>query len=626
MKHSIFKQLICCGVVLAPAFLLTGCVDNSYGDLDNIDLTMGLGSDGLGLKLGNTEKIMLDDILSVDENVKLDRNNLYYLVEDGTTDFDVNIDPFVVSFDIPTLGMEMNVLDYEGVREQFVRDFPATPVPEGQPIPIRKDSDFAPSGVARSEEKKSNFTVTDISMDVKHVNWVSFENTDVILRLIEEKSDGVAFGIKELRDVEIVLPQELQVSEYPEDLWDYVFKEVNGMQVNALVLKEGKVLVPQGEDLTICKVVVNKARLEGEEISENRTMEINSDIVMNGIVDFKVTGDFDMAPDDFVTIKLEFDHGTTQNIDIIEVNGGFDPEVDPDVTRIEVFNELPDFLNDKDVKVSVTNPTLKFTSQLQEIPIGFNFGATMHSVKEGEGAFNKAKTLPQVTIDEHQNTTVYYYQDPAEGPYDPELSEIPADAVTKQVDDLGALIETLPDYLDVDMGNQQIRVRQDKDYTLQMNHTYTSTAAYDIYVPFEFDSKLVIVYKDSTNSFKDDLEDYAAHGLRVTAKAENTIPLALLLGITAVDTNGDAIPGITFTPMPVKAGKGENSDPTHEELNIDGDLSDPTLLSKIDRLVFNITADGSQNGDAVRKLVSTQYIRLTDVRVRLKGQVIADFN
>lgn len=57
MSFIPFKQWFYVGAVCAGSVLLTtGCVDSDY-DLDNIDLTMGLGSEGLSVKLGNTEKV-----------------------------------------------------------------------------------------------------------------------------------------------------------------------------------------------------------------------------------------------------------------------------------------------------------------------------------------------------------------------------------------------------------------------------------------------------------------------------------------------------------------------------------------------------------------------------------------
>ena len=612
MKH-LFKQLIYGGVVLAPAFLLTGCIVDDYDSLDNIDLTVGLGSDGLGVRLGNTEKIYLDDILSVDESVKLDHNNLYYLVESGSSDFDVTIDPLTVDLNIPSLGMKMNVLEYAAVRNQFLEHFPGIPVPDGLPIPILKNSEFVPTGLADSKKTESTFTVNDISADVKRINWVGFDATEVTLKLHQDKSNNVKFGLKQLNNVVITLPKELHVTEYPTATWKYDEKAHTLTQIGDLVL--------QGSDLNICRVKIDRADVNAV-INENHSVTINSDITMKGDVDFYVTEDFNMVPGDYVTIELEFVH--TNDLNIREVNGRFNPNVEQETTRIDIFDDLPDFLQDEGVTVSVSNPTLKFNAQLQQIPIAFNFGATLEAVKTGEGAFNNKVTLPQVAIENNRETTVYYYQ--GAKPYDPDVNQIPANAQQKQVANLSSLIKTLPDYINVDLGNNQIGVLQDRDFTLQMGHTYRTSAVYDIYVPFEFDHELTIVYKDSTNSFGEDLEDYAAHGVRVSAKIQNTIPLALKLTLKAVDANGKEIPGVNFTPLTVKAGTGDVNSPVEEKVSIEGTLSDPYLLRKIDHIVFDVKADGSQNGDQVHQLMSTQYLRLADVSIHLTGQVIADFN
>ena len=81
MSEQCLKQwfrvvAVCLGALLVP----TSCIDSDY-DLNRVDLTMGLGSDGLSVKLGNTEKIYVETIISTDETVKLDQANLYYLTK-----------------------------------------------------------------------------------------------------------------------------------------------------------------------------------------------------------------------------------------------------------------------------------------------------------------------------------------------------------------------------------------------------------------------------------------------------------------------------------------------------------------------------------------------------------------
>lgn len=78
MKKQSFqmKQWAKVCLALSLGLPLTACVDDSYDASKDIDMTMGLGSQGLQLKLGNTENIMLADLLEEDENLKRTHNTL----------------------------------------------------------------------------------------------------------------------------------------------------------------------------------------------------------------------------------------------------------------------------------------------------------------------------------------------------------------------------------------------------------------------------------------------------------------------------------------------------------------------------------------------------------------------
>ena len=79
------------GLLLASGLLMLGsCIDSSY-DLGDVDATIGLGVNGLKVKLGNTEKIYLKDIIDTDGNTKLDGNNQFYITEQGSTDLSYTV-------------------------------------------------------------------------------------------------------------------------------------------------------------------------------------------------------------------------------------------------------------------------------------------------------------------------------------------------------------------------------------------------------------------------------------------------------------------------------------------------------------------------------------------------------
>ena len=98
--------------------------------------------------------------------------------------------------------------------------------------------------------------------------------------------------------------------------------------------------------------------------------------------------------------------------------------------------------------------------------------------------------------------------------------------------------------------------------------------------------------------------------------------------------DGRVINGIVFTPAKVNAGSGKsvvdaNGASSFEvketPIVLEATLSDPNLLKKVDRLIFKVRADNKETNES-HELVSTQFLRMANIKLRLKGAVTADFN
>lgn len=72
-------------LTLALGLGVTGCVDDSYDMSKDIDMTMGIGADGLQLKVGSTEEIKLGKLLDFENEDLLGTttDNLFYLTQSG---------------------------------------------------------------------------------------------------------------------------------------------------------------------------------------------------------------------------------------------------------------------------------------------------------------------------------------------------------------------------------------------------------------------------------------------------------------------------------------------------------------------------------------------------------------
>ena len=622
IKQFLFVGALCAG----SAFLTTACVDNSYDLSEDLDLTMGLGSNGLSVPMGNVEKIYLNDILSVDESVKLDAANQYYLVEDGTTNFDFTIDNVTTKVDNPTLRTDPGkpALPFNTVCEILgaagISSITLPAVPQ------------VFSGEAEGTESM-DFSVSDISSDIKAIHSVSFTPLKVSLSLEWFKSNAaLKFDLKELKDVEITLPSILHV--------------VEGSVSEGWTLTEGNKLVAQsvafnGANMKeIVSFMIDQAQLKDRSEIKNGELTIypeNLHITMKGGADFVNTGSFTMNSNDYMDVRLYIKVGTPgannkTNVVVTRAKGVFDPLINPDVESIDIASELPDFLQDPEVRVNVSNPTLKFNVYPKnnvQIPADVDFYATLHSIKDGQDQVSPVEFPKYTRLYKNTSNVIYFHQDAA--PYDPTGLETDAPGKkvqTKKVDNISSLINVLPDRIEVDLGangaDKHIRVVGENEVAL--GQKYSQVVDYTIYVPFEFKNGVTIVYTDETDGMNEDLKDYAADGIQISAEAENTIPLDLKATISAYDMYDNLIPGIQFEEVDVKAGGGTDATAVTTALTIKATLTDPNLLKKLDKLEFKINAASEATSNATHKLVSTQYVQLKNVKLKLIGQIVADFN
>lgn len=632
MANPLFKHLLVTGMLCAGTTLLfTGCIDDSY-DLDKVDLTMKLNTDGLGVKLGNTDLIALADILDEDETVKTEANGLYYLVKDGTSNFNVKVDNMTTSFNDTKLDMNTPVLQYNDVKEQL--ETVGVFVEKHKPLPI--PANFEMHGSAEGDQEV-DFKITDVS-DVKQVKTIDLQRSKVALTLTEaNKPASLNLGVTHLKNVRLYLPKFLGVTDVAPG-WE---------------LKEGNVLVYtlnggtynyNRNNTEICSVYLNKVALDQTEHKgkvENGGIELTPEDLKVRMTaeqvyfENRAGRELSMNEGDQASVRLDIKVPNSV-LNISQVTGIFNPAIDPDNERIDVSNDLPDFLQDKEVRIVATNPTIRFHANMSTLPVGIDMRGTLTAVKEN-GAFENGATTKVVKLDkgvmEMGRDNYVYYCNQGNTPYDPEGAKAGA-ATVKNTANIGDLITELPDYLEVNLKNNQINVKNEY-YTVQLGRDYHVDADYSVFVPFEFDRGLKVLYNDSTESMHSDLKDLSATGtLEVVADAYNTIPLELLVGLKAIDVDGNELP-VEFNTVEAHVAPGDGSTYTMNgevkqrsgsevmtPIKITAKLDDKDLLSRIDKLCFNIHADATGSN----KLVSTQYLKLNNIKIKLHAGVIADFN
>ncbi|OJU54999.1 MAG: hypothetical protein BGN96_12740 [Bacteroidales bacterium 45-6] len=565
---------------LISLVLLGSCsVDNAYDMSKDIDLTMALGSNGLALKLGNTEKMYLKDIIKIDASNLVDtitsgsNRGLYYLVKSGSSKFNVNVKS-IAPFDVSPIHIETNNL--------FIAQ---TNIPG-----FNSQADTMISVSSDVSVKMPN-----IPVEVKEIHTISLNNVSATIKL---STDNSKFKIGSYTNLKIKFPNFVKSS------------SLNSANEYFITGSSQTITIP----IQSLEFPVNGSfgqKVDNGEIRQSGTIFINGDIAFstNGTVNI-VQGE---------TAKAVFNISFSQ-ISSQQITGLVNPTINFNAAPLQIKSGLPDFLQDDEIHFSATNPTLKLSFNTQNLPVPIIFQGVVESKKSGQ-------TLASVSIPEsgHVNiaknsTTVSYFSQTGT-PFDPFGTNLPIHNET--VSSLNKLVTKLPDEIGVNFNDGKVTADQSVEHTIRLGQSYGVGVDYQILIPFQFDKDLKILYNDSIVDMNKDLKDYQAEGLTITATAVNTIPLNLVTEIVPYDIHGKIIKEIAVESATIALGTLDA--PKETEVSVKFTPTSPADVSKIEKLKFRFTASASDL-TSDKTLLSAQYVQLNNLRIKLNGKVITNFN
>ncbi|MDR0976519.1 MAG: hypothetical protein LBL78_02020 [Prevotellaceae bacterium] len=588
-KHH--RLLVVLMFAAAIGMCLYACIDKTY-DLDkDIDMTVGLGSDKLTVKIGNTEKIFLRNMLDVDESDIIDTlttagKSLYYLVREGSAEQVVTINP------IPTFS---------------VADVAVSPE---TPLLLTPDRNWSlPKGDLTPDEVTAQDTITatikDIPQEVLRLYRANLQPKQLRLSLMVEQPAYAKVGIHKIKGLTITFPA----------------------FIHSPALTDGHLVIPDIEDnadevITLVPIPIDYMQFGtasefGQLVSQGTLTEQES-IHMDGKFTLQATEAFTLMQGDEANVVLKVELG---NFDISTIEGLVDPDISPTVDPIEVAGDVPDFMKDPDVVLEMNNPTIKLTFNGTDRPIPLLFRGEMYGETGDQQGEHVA--LPEegfIKIAPTGEQTFYCYQ--GDAPFDPAGIDAP-ETHWFFVHNLNSVIRKLPDYIEMDLSGSNIQSDKSMLHTLRPGDSFDVLVNYQMFIPFRFNKGLTIVYNDSIDDLHKDLKKYQADGLTLTAKAVSTIPLELKLSLTPRDEAGklltDEIEEATGT---ITAATGTTDTETETPLTLVMKIKNPAALSRLDRFDIRIGCESTDVGE----LYSSQYLFLKEVKLQLNGQVIADFN
>ena len=574
------RPLIAVALLLTSLGITTSCIDNSYDLNKDIDMTISAGGEHLAIPVGYTEKITLDKIIEIEEGDDLQLvDGEYHLLKKG------NIDNATTEITEVRVTGTTTIIEATEIAEV------ATALTHGQTM-------------AASINKTGTIEVSahDIDDAIKEIGALKASSpTELIINLGITAGEKMDFDNITFTDLKITFPSIL-------DFEPYIGLSNNILDLDGLTINKGE---EKNISLQVKGYKFGNETPDGKKIIGN-TLNINEEVIVEGktTVDVKMdsSGTINFTP----TIEL-------QEMDIQSVTGVIQPIIEPTGSTVNLEN-LPDFLEDDATELDITNPIFTFIAKNPlEAPIILN--GTMQGEKNGSIIEGSTVILGRNGIDQQDIIL-------EKGDNIIALSRLgtggPEGSKNIKVSNINDLIKKIPDVVKVDLNPL---VEYATYYTVDLTTSYAMESNYDIDIPLNFGSNLKIVYDETIDNFDLDLEDVDIKKAILSINAVNTIPLAMEIkneNVSALDANGNLIKDIDVTVEGTitesKDGKAEVS----STLNINLNETAEGAISKLDGLKLKVTAVPGQATDV--QLLSTQWLQLTDMKLKIPNSIKVDLN
>lgn len=584
MLNTKKRPLIAAALLLTSFGITTSCIDNSYDLNRDIDMTISAGGEHLAIPVGYTEKITLDKIIELDEGDDLQIvDGEYHLLKKD------NIDETNTSVKLVTVNESSN---------------PIEPI---RIISGNHDSDVYDILISNAEsEGFINAEAHGVDKAVIEIGSLAADMpTTLTLKL--KLSGEISTSLVKVGTMTITFPNFIQ------------FEKENGLNGQTLTMTDVQIEPYSGftKELKINKYVFGKEYGEGNRVDEENgdrilkieKQEIKIDMQGINVADPSGNGSLNITP----TITLA-------EMAVSEVYGTIQPDIDVKPTEVEL-NNLPDFLQDDEIRLDITNPVFSFNAnnplntdvEMDGVLTGYKDGKVTKIVKIGSGNGGASITL-KPSGDKQQ--TISIVRD--------EQTVVEANATKVVVPNLNDIIETIPDHINVEL---KPAVKTEQYYTVNLGQDYTLNSAYDIDIPLSFGSNLKIVYEETLDNFDLDLEDVDIKKAVLSINAVNTIPLAMEIkndNVSALDANGNVIKDIDVTVEGTITESKDGKTEVSSALNVNLNETAEGAISKLDGLKLKITAVPGQATDV--QLLSTQWMQLKDMKLKIPNGIKVDLN
>ena len=590
MKKSTVAPLLACLLLSPLAF--TSCTDDHY-DLNEVDSTIGVGSDGLRLPTSSTDEIQLSDVLELNESdvVKIQENGDYMFEQDGG-----DVTPARPMIDIIQISKQSTTSEALVIPKNLITGINAM----GKKTGVRKADNIVQKAAVNQFDFSGNKPAEVLSLKTVSV--------DANIKLAVSFSSALKSCVTKIAKLSLNMPSYMSftASTTSGDL------SVNGnkitlanistaneitlnIDINALDFKSGK----NGNNGKLA-IEGGKIKMDGEVVMG---VEISpSDINLSGLT----SGDLS------ITSQIHF-----PDFKVTGAQGRFSPTIDLGNLGEATINNVPDFLKDGNVVVDLANPQIWLTTNSDLTLAGYVDGV-IKAYKQGQVIASVNVNGINIQANATSKICICRNASLVDGSMFTQVIEVPT---------LSTLIRTIPDKL---VFEADARADSQNEYAITFGRQYNISPSYTIKAPIAFAEDARIVYNDSIEDMNKDLKDLDfAEGtyINVDANVENKVPAHLTVSAYAVDVNGKRMNDVSIVVSDVVAGSPDGTTPVVTPLNVKVQQNKPGVLKNVDKLMFTIEGSAKENGNIIEGVTLNAYnhtLVARDIVVKVVGKMIIE--
>lgn len=611
MRKAIPTSRLLSALFVVGSFVLVGCTNNDF-DFNEIDATMGFGGDSLSIPNSSTDKIMLSDVLDIadDGDVKILDNGDYVFQLAGNDVTPAHPNVAKVTLEAKTLAD---------------KTFTFTPSNQAKSSRMQRVS----GTINQTLDPQEMVSYHGHSKEVEKLYSSEIEPSKIVITL---NFDNFRSAISTISELKLMLPGFLDITKSDVSL------NQSGINTQVALETDGMGItmtnVPTANNLVLT-INMQKLNFEGQRANNKfgkLTISGNHDIDLVGYFNMSIKADYNITSAN-TNISL-IASVRSEKMTIAKATGVFNPEINIDLGKMDVTG-VPDFLTDGNVVVDLDNPQILLTVT-NDMEVAAKLAGSYNGVQTKAKAYKDGQLiaevdLPEIDIQKANGsqsvvTKICLCRNASkvdQGAY----------TVVKEVSNLTDLIKTIPDY--VQITNVNARADLSKTATFQFSHEYNVVPEYDIYAPIAFAKDAKIVYKDTLDGWNDDIKDYELADnsyIQFTADVESYVPAYLTLTAHPIDASGKIISSDRISvevPSHIDASK-DGVTSTQSKLVVKLYQKDKSAMKELDGIIFDVQGSASYNGqNAVTGITlnsKTQQLQLKNIKVKVVGKVIGDFN